>query len=583
MKKSILKSALSIVLAVTLLMSSAVCAFAANSDDVIVVYDINLTEVTAPYAGQTPQYTCNLNTPAYYFDNQLDNDPDVVKGKWWYDKTTDKAVNPNDTFIEGHVYTLVVLLLASDGYEFRVANDNTPLVKAKINGKEAEINTRLTNKSQACVNFTFEPCGYDPKVSEVMVDITEPVTGNGPDYYPNILTDGVTTGDIDSPYYIEGVAWYDYTTKTFMNPSDDFRDGYVYEVLIVLTTKDDAYFATKDSNSDVTAYVNGSMAVVESAGKDNKHHILVSYAFGDIREEVSSVKIKNIDTPKVGANPDFTASPASSAFSITGVYWTDVTNSTPVTLKETDVFQAGHTYKLEVWIRANAKYKFTTDEDDFVAVTALINDKQADVMLPGSQISAELAVTYTLAKPSVISFVDIGEVDEPVAGKLPDMTAFCYTNGCNVDTVAWYDTINGKVTEVAENEPFKEGHTYTVVVGVLAEGLNTFEMVDGYNEATGAINGERANSYGSHDATFVEFYYTFAPCKPSVELLYGDVDLDGNVSVSDVTHLQLALARSITLNAEQEVISDVNSDGTLSIDDVTLIQLYLAKIVTSFR
>ena len=489
----------------------------------------------------------------------------------------------DDTFIEGHVYSFDVILCASNGYEFRVDKENNPLVKAKINGKEAEVKTRLTNKYKTCVAFTFEPCGYDPKVSEVMVEVTEPVTGNRPDYYPTILTENITFGDIDSPYYIEGVAWYDYTTKTFMNPSDKFRDGYVYEVLMVLTVDKDAYFATKNGNSDVTAYVNGSMAEIGSAGKDNKYNILVSCAFGDIREEISSVKVTGIDAPTIGANPDFTASPVGSAFSINGVYWTDVTDSTPVALKETDVFQAGHTYELEVWIRANAKYKFTTDEDDYVAITALINDKQAEVILPGSQISAELLVTYTLANSTVISFVDIGEIDEPVVGKLPDMTAFCYTNGCNVDTVEWYDTTDGKFTKLAENETFTEGRTYSVAVGVVAEGNSVFEMVDGYNEATAAINGERAKDFGSYDERYAEFYYTFAPCKALEELLYGDVNLDGEVSVNDVTHLQMAVARLVTLNDKQVELSDVNFDNTLSVEDVTKIQLFLAKYIPSFK
>ena len=122
-----------------------------------------------------------------------------------------------------------------------------------------------------------------------------------------------------------------------------------------------------------------------------------------------------------------------------------------------------------------------------------------------------------------------------------------------------------------------------MVVGVVAEGNAVFYMVDGYNETTGAINGERANCFGSHDDRFVELYYDFAPCKASEEPLYGDVNLDKEVSVSDVTELQMALAKSITLNAEQEIISDVNFDKTLSVDDVTRIQLYLAKIIPSFK
>ena len=583
MKKSILKSMMSVVLALTLVMSTAIVAFAANSKDAIVIYDINLTEIATPYADQNPEYSCELNTSAYYFDDQLEGDSDVVDGKWWYDETSNTVVSPNDTFQYGHVYTLYVLLKASYGYEFRVDENNIPLVEARVNGEEAVIDVDLTGKYKAFVEYTFAPCGYDTKISEVEIDITEPVTGEGPDFFPTILTDGVIKGEIDSIYYIHGVAWYDYSTKTFMNPSDSFREDCAYEVLIALTVENDAYFATKNGSTDLTAYVNGNKAYVGTAGKNDKYDVLVSYVFGDIREEVSYVEVADIDTPTVGANPDFSVTPVGKAFYINGVYWTDVTNSTEVNLKETDVFQAGHTYELQVWIRANEKYKFSTDEDECVDISAFISGQQAEVMIPGSEISAELSIRYTLPKQDVVSFVDIAEIEEPIAGNCPDMQAYCYTKGCNVDTVEWYDITDGSSKLVSADTEFSEGRIYRVVVGVVAEGNAVFYMVDGYNETTGAINGERANCFGSHDDRFVELYYDFAPCKASEELLYGDVNLDKEVSVSDVTELQMALAKSITLNAEQEIISDVNFDKTLSVDDVTRIQLYLAKIIPSFK
>ena len=407
MKKNIIKSALSVLLAIMIVVSATVCAFAANSKDAIVIYDINLTGVSTPYAGETPKYTCNLNTNAYYFDDQHDGDYDVVNGKWWYDETTQYVVQPNDTFIEGHVYTLSVLLKSADGYEFRVDEDNTPLVKAKVNGEVADVSSVLTGKYQAFVEYTFEPCDESPIINEVELDVTEPVAGEYPDFYPELLTEGVTIVDMTSVYYIEGVAWYDYTTQTFMNFSDKFQEGHVYEINVMVETLEDTYFPTdSNGNAAVVGYVNGNKATTETSGETGRYYARICYAFGDKRQEVTHVDVTGVTAPSVGANPDFSVADTARYY-IDGVYWTDVTTSSHKWLKETDVFEAGHTYELEIWLRTNEGYKFKTDIDGWIDITATVGSKEAEVILPGSAISSILSVTYTLEQSQQFKLGDV--------------------------------------------------------------------------------------------------------------------------------------------------------------------------------
>lgn len=297
---------------------------------------------------------------------------------------------------------------------------------------------------------------------------------------------------------------------------------------------------------------------------------------------VSSVEVTGVDAPAVGAHPDFTVTPVGDAFYINGVYWTDVTTSNSVALKATDVFEAGHKYELEVWLRTNDGYKFRTDADGWIDITATVGGKEAEVVLPGAEIAAILSVTYTLNSPQVVSFVDIGEIDEPKAGNTPDMTAHCYTNGCNVDLVEWYDITDTQRVKLDANSKFVAGRFYRVVVGVAAEGNSTFYMVDGYNETTGAINGEQANTFGTHDDKYVEFYFDFAPCKASDNIMLGDVDGDGKISVMDATYIQRHIAKLITLDSVGLLAADTDKDGKITVMDATAIQRYLAKLITEF-
>lgn len=65
--------------------------------------------------------------------------------------------------------------------------------------------------------------------------------------------------------------------------------------------------------------------------------------------------------------------------------------------------------------------------------------------------------------------------------------------------------------------------------------------------------------------------------------MMGDVNLDGTVSIDDVTLIQKHLASMVELDGEQLKVADVTGDGDVSIDDVTKIQKFIAGLVFSLQ
>ncbi|MBQ2971600.1 MAG: starch-binding protein [Ruminococcus sp.] len=70
--------------------------------------------------------------------------------------------------------------------------------------------------------------------------------------------------------------------------------------------------------------------------------------------------------------------------------------------------------------------------------------------------------------------------------------------------------------------------------------------------------------------------------KPIVDIIYGDVNGDGEVAVIDATLIQRHIAKIITLTEEQLERALVRGDAELTVMDATLIQQKVAKIIEKF-
>ena len=64
--------------------------------------------------------------------------------------------------------------------------------------------------------------------------------------------------------------------------------------------------------------------------------------------------------------------------------------------------------------------------------------------------------------------------------------------------------------------------------------------------------------------------------------LYGDVDRDGKISITDVTEIQKFVAGLVEFTDEQKEIAKVTGNNNITITDATEIQKFVAGIIDSF-
>ncbi len=207
--------------------------------------------------------------------------------------------------------------------------------------------------------------------------------------------------------------------------------------------------------------------------------IRINYEALKTAETVETVEIKDINIPKTGENPDFDFT-SEDSFYVNAVYWTDATDpQNRVSMKETDTFEAGHKYELEIWIRANEGYKFKMDSDDCLDISAVVGGKEAEVILPGTEISAELLITF--------------EVE----------------GGADIPTTPTAPSENTNPTEPSS----------PMVIGVLGDSNEDFKV-------------------NVKDATLIQKYAASLATLSETQLVLSDVNSDEKVNVKDATVIQ---------------------------------------------
>ena len=81
---------------------------------------------------------------------------------------------------------------------------------------------------------------------------------------------------------------------------------------------------------------------------------------------------------------------------VNNMYWYDITDGKHIELTESDVFEKGHTYQAEVWVKANEGYFFTTDSDGVSNINAKVNGKNAEVLHASSDKAAGFTLDFTI-------------------------------------------------------------------------------------------------------------------------------------------------------------------------------------------
>ena len=115
------------------------------------------------------------------------------------------------------------------------------------------------------------------------------------------------------------------------------------------------------------------------------------------------------------------------------------------------------------------------------------------------------------------------------------------------------------------------------------KGLSEAYIVEVYPDCV-IFNG--ANIYNNEimpDCTYIIPMKTSLIEQPTEkEVLYGDVDLDGKIAVTDATSVQRHIAKAITLKDDQLKAAGVSGGANITIMDATYIQQYVAKIISTF-
>ena len=126
-------------------------------------------------------------------------------------------------------------------------------------------------------------------------------------------------------------------------------------------------------------------------------------------------------------------------------------------------------------------------------------------------------------------------------------------------------------------------HTKTGVLDIRGNGILMKTPKYSLPENTEQVTTEPRVTYPTSEPVYTtepgvtyptsEPVYTTSPVEKPV--LYGDANLDGVISIEDVTYIQLAIVESVTLSNRAR--ADVNLDGKVDITDCTCVQMYIAE------
>ena len=290
-------------------------------------------------------------------------------------------------------------------------------------------------------------------------------------------------------------------------------------------------------------------------------------------EVVTSVEISGIDAPVAGKNPDYTCPEDSIGLdngyatyedfddedTRFGKTWYDLEAVTPVPVKCTDTFIAGHRYGLAVVVKAKSGYEFKTetiDYDLYPRAKGTINGEKAKIGAVSGYKPSEIITLYyefeAVAEKQVITDIILDDITAPVVGSYPEYisvydslgTDVGYTTYEQLDDMqkviygkSWIDIDDG-YRVLGKTEPFKAGHRYAIDIYVCPKDgykFENFSVINAY------VNGKRATQVtpveGHFISTLLKIRYEFSECTgediPMVDL-WIDTPVAGNTPDYDV-------------------------------------------------
>ena len=279
----------------------------------------------------------------------------------WYDKTANKAVGTNETFIAEHHYEAIITLKALEGFAFSVV----PPVRTLCNATLCKVEESNDSLSKETVTVIYD-AGLCPTVLSVAnLKICPPVAGIERDLYPQVNK---------QHFSVDSVIWKDKTEDRDMTKGELFINGHRYTVEVWLKIDDGFTFANNGEISQVKALVNGEEAPVTTAYEQSLDQmIVVNYDFGVCDSVIDQVNVVDVYEPLPGENPVSYAWAPSDQYAVTSVFWYGPNGQ----LWDSDTFEEGVTYEVAIQllpIKHDTQTLYSFDPN----LRAYINEAPAD-------------------------------------------------------------------------------------------------------------------------------------------------------------------------------------------------------------
>ena len=129
---------------------------------------------------------------------------------------------------------------------------------------------------------------------------------------------------------------------------------------------------------------------------------------------------------------------------------------------------------------------------------------------------------------------------------------------------------DSKIFSVSEDERYMGSNIESNMI------LNEGKVIIGKSEISGMETGSHSLMFTFDDGA-LPLTLTVIDSNAVEDKLYGDINLDGKISVEDAAMLQRASVGFVRLTDLQNELADVNGDGRVSVLDVTCIQKYIAQ------
>lgn len=167
---------------------------------------------------------------------------------------------------------------------------------------------------------------------------------------------------------------------------------------------------------------------------------------------VSSVEIKNVVAPVVGATPSTVFTTSDDRYTVSNIEWYN--NTLDRKMHTGDIFLPGNSYSVIFTLNAKSGYSFPTYPTN---LTAKINGKNATLV---NYTGSSIAIKYTFdtlagtLPATEIKTVTVNGIADPVAGQAPDTTGTPGDSSYHIGSINWNPTTT----------QFKAGASYTVEI-----------------------------------------------------------------------------------------------------------------------